>query len=91
MTTCIMSMSKPLHDGPMYYVNILTDAGYCSVTCVGMECVDSELKETYYDSVMRLPQWMQDKLAVLMVLEAGSPQLESVGYHVQSNTFWVFG
>tara|TARA_R100000700_G_C3152743_1_gene130945 strand:- start:293 stop:463 length:171 start_codon:yes stop_codon:yes gene_type:complete len=56
-----------------------------------MECVDSELKETYYDSVMRLPQWMQDKLAVLMVLEAGSPQLESVGYHVQPNTFWVFG
>jgi hypothetical protein len=53
---------------------------------------ESEL-DAKYESVDKLPQWVQDRLAVLMILDPDSPpqkEIENIGIRISSEVFWVF-
>ena len=62
----------------LYCVQIDPDTRIVNVQCIGMFCVDNKLK-AIYNSVDDLPEWVQDKMAVLMIAEEGVV-VESVGY-----------
>ena len=47
-------------DYTLYQVKIDADTKRVHVSCLGMYCVDSELKE-WYESVDDLPKWVQEK------------------------------
>lgn len=51
--------------------------------------VDDDL---IYDSVDDLPEWMQQKLAVLSGIDCSKPteELEGIGRRVSSHVFWVY-
>ena len=66
-TTCSMSYNNT-QDYTLYQVKIDANTKRVHVLCLGMYCVDSELKE-WYESVDDLPKWVQEKLALLMMLE----------------------
>lgn len=45
-----------------------------------------------YDSVDDLPQWMQRKIAVLMIFDPEKPmeEIKGIGRRISRGTFWVF-
>ena len=85
-----MSYHKKYHntqDYTLYQVKIYSDTKRVHVSCLGMYCVDSELKE-WYESVDDLPKWVREKLAVLMMLEPTKHKPE-LGYRINDNEFYI--
>lgn len=80
------------HDSDIYRVHI-RDIGKerISIMCIGMERVDAYL-EGVYDNLQELPQWMQERIAVLSMLDAKPPtqNIEGVGRRIDENTYWVY-
>lgn len=79
-----------MESGKVHRISLLV-TGKVKVTCLGIERVDSELKESY-DSVSQLPTWVQEKLALLQMIDPTPPiaPLDGVGQRISQNTFWVF-
>ena len=77
-------------DTTMYHLRIGSVTGHVSIVPLGITPVDTALFTEYGDS-SKLPEWVQRKLAVLMVLGV-DPTIEvhGVGRRVSDNTFWVY-
>jgi hypothetical protein len=43
-----------------------------------------------YDCFGELPMWVQEKLAMLMMLTSPGGPVEGVGKRIDRNTFWVY-
>jgi hypothetical protein len=76
---------------PIYRIKINED-GSVETDCY--ELLDNfqpEL-EKCYEGVDELPKWVQDKLAVLMLLDHNQhdQEVETVGRRISENIFWVF-
>ena len=74
---CSMSLD---HD-TLCRVSIQPDTNTVQVVCIGMDRVDNELEGTYL-SVEDLPQWVQERIALLMMAD---PDNQRVDQH----TFWI--
>jgi radical SAM superfamily enzyme with C-terminal helix-hairpin-helix motif len=84
---------KMLTDQPastIYRIHIEHDNAV-DVTCIGLESVDSALEGTY-DSLDTLPEWVQERIAVLSMLSATPPtqDIPSVGRRITNRTYWVY-
>ena len=77
-------------DKPTYYIKIDDDTKSVYVQCIGMECVDSTTK-SQYASLDDAPEWMQRKVAILMVggYTFGQEPIEGVGNRYGDNTFLI--
>jgi len=86
-----MSTSDTQRD-PMYRV-ILDGSGENSikVQCIGMYCVDSVVDGSY-SGLEKLPQWMQEKVALLMMTSYDPPTtpIQGVGQRINEGTFWIY-
>ena len=82
-------MAFEIDDDTTYRVRI-TRSGV-EVICLGVEKVDAEC-EGHYDSVDCLPDWMQERLAVLMIMSGKPPtgELKNVGRRISEHVFWVY-
>jgi hypothetical protein len=62
-----------------------------SVICLDIEMVDDQY-EAVYDSLEDLPQWIQDRLAVLSMLSYDPPTeiVSGIGRRISKDTFWVY-
>jgi|CryBogDrversion2_2_1035213.scaffolds.fasta_scaffold131003_2 hypothetical protein len=60
------------------------------VNCLVWGIAESE--ERVYDSVEDLPEWMQSKLSVLMVLDPNkiNNDVPTVGKRISSRVFWIY-
>ena len=65
------------------------DVKKIEVTCIGIKCVDTPLKDTY-DNVDELPQWVQERIALLMGCKNGHA-IHTIGRRVDDSTFWIYG
>jgi hypothetical protein len=74
----------------VYRVMITRNTKVVDVVCLGIDSVDSEAEGTYSDT-SKLPQWMQEKLAVLSMMKVDPPQtkVEGVGMRIDNDVFWV--
>ena len=70
----------------LYCVRVDPDTKLVNVQCIGMFCVDNKLK-AIYNSVDDLPEWVQDKIAVLMIAVEGG-FVEGVGYR-SKDSFYI--
>ena len=86
-TICSMSYHNT-QNYTLYQVKIDADTKRVHVSCLGMYCVDSKLKE-WYDSVDDLPKWVQEKLAVLMMLEPELDYKSDIGYRASDSEFYI--
>ena len=89
--TKVCSMS--LDDDALWRVCVDPDTNSVEVLCIGMNRVDNPLADTYF-SVDHLPQWVQEKIALLMLLEPAVPERDEVGdipkeRKVNQYTFWI--
>jgi len=78
-------------DDNIYRVHIVADTGYVKVSCIGLESVDAIVDGTYAGT-HKLPDWMQEKLAVLSMMSSKPPTelVDGVGRRINSDTYWVF-
>lgn len=82
----------------LYNVYLDKDTKRIKVVCLGINCIDNALKDSY-DSWDDLPKWMKDKIAVLMMLEvrgfmstALDDEVKGIGMRGQGeDKFWVYG
>ena len=79
------------HD-TLYRVSIQPDTNTVQVACIGMDRVDNELEGTYL-TVEDLPQWVQERIALLMMVDPRPPtqEIEDVGQRIDRYTFWICG
>ena len=78
-------------DDNIYRVHVDNDTGHVRVTCIGLESVDA-IVDGNYTGTDKLPNWMQEKLAVLRMLSAKPPTevVEGVGRRINADIYWVF-
>jgi hypothetical protein len=78
-----------VHDDRIYRVSVLSGEIY--VLCLGLLPSDSSI-EGQYISADELPLWMQERLAVLMMMSLETPTVElvGVGRRISSNVYWVY-
>jgi len=74
----------------VYRVMVDPNTGCVEVVCLGIDSVDSEAEGTYSDT-SKLPQWLQEKLAVLAMIKVDPPQtkVDGVGMRVDDDVYWV--
>lgn len=84
----LFDRSKLLENDTIYRVLVCPETNTYSVVCIGTECVDSPLKESY-SSLDDMPDWFSRKLAMLCTMEpAGSgnrpimPKLTNEGFPI---------
>jgi len=87
-------MKHAVKDNPallddLFHALMIEDDGVVNIQCIGMDCVDSTLKDAY-DNVNELPEWVQLKVAVLMACQDGHT-IDTIGRRVDDSTFWVYG
>ncbi len=89
---CSMSVanSSPPDDN-VYRVSIDNTTKQVEVVCIGMDSVDSEA-EGIYSSVDELPEWAQERVAVLMLCDPTPPtqDVEGVGRRIDRDVYWVY-
>jgi hypothetical protein len=80
----------PVDDNNTYRISIYGE-GEVYILCFGLSLGANDL-EGRYDSVDNLPNWVQERLAVLMLLNEGPPHfpIEGVGRRISRDVFWVF-
>lgn len=85
----MMDVAGMLPDDSTYRICMHGD--WVEVLCFGIERIDSVL-EGRYDDVDALPDWVKERLAVLMVLDYTPPtgELQGVGRRISEKVFWVY-
>lgn len=89
---CSMSVANSLSpDDNVYRVSIDNTTKQVEVVCIGMDSVDSEA-EGIYSSVDELPEWAQERVAVLMLCDPTPPtqDVEGVGRRIDRDVYWVY-
>jgi hypothetical protein len=84
-----LDANMEIHDDRIYRVSIFPGEIY--VLCLGLLPSDSSI-EGQYSSADELPLWMQERLAVLMMMSLETPTVElvGVGRRISSNVYWVY-
>ena len=78
-----MVYSMSLYD-TLYSVTVSKHTKKVYVSCIGINCVDNELEDVY-TSIDKLPTWVQNKMAVLMLVD----KVEGTGYKV-GEKFYIY-
>jgi len=78
-------------DDTMYRVMVDSGKNCVRVQCIGMYCVDNTLDGSY-SGMEKLPQWMQEKVALLMMTSSTPPiqEVTGIGQRISEDTFWVY-
>ncbi len=88
----MLPISDEPADDAIFRVEINLNTNFVEVYCFDeINCVDRE-SEGFYSGLDDLPEWIQNKLAVLMTLDHTPPTapVEGVGKRISKNVFWVF-
>ena len=77
------------HDDNIFRVSVYQDG--VDVMCLGLERVDSSI-DGYYDCPDDLPDWVQERLAILMMFDATppTPEVEGIGRRISESVFWLY-
>jgi hypothetical protein len=77
-----------ISDDNIYRVSVCTDG--VDVVCFGMG-VDT-IHDGHYINVDVLPKWVQERLAVLMMMTSTPPteEVEGVGRRISRDVYWVY-
>ena len=82
-----MGYSMSLSD-TLYSVTVSEHTKKVYVVCIGINCVDNELKDVY-DSIDDLPTWVKNKIALLMLVD-NTVKVQGIGYKVEDEKFIIY-
>ena len=83
-----MVMDK-VHDDNIYRVSVFPDG--IDIVCFGLASIDSPI-DGHYDRTDDLPEWVKERLAVLMITSGIPPTQEvaGIGRRISSHVYWVY-
>lgn len=78
-------------DNKTYRVLLHPTTGKVEIICFGLEAIDATALG-HYMNIRDTPEWVQRKIAVLMMTNHIPPTepVEGVGQRIDANTFWLF-
>jgi len=78
-----------MHDDNVYRVSVFPDG--IDIVCFGLSSIDSGING-HYDRTDDLPEWVKERLAVLMITSDTPPTQEvaGVGRRISSHVYWVY-
>ena len=81
--------SKKIPDDNVYRVSVFPDG--IDIICFGLSSIDSHING-HYDRSDDLPNWVKERLAVLMITSGTPPTQEvaGVGRRISSHVYWVY-
>lgn len=84
-----MMMVSDVHDDNIYRVSVFPDG--IDVLCFGLSSIDSDING-HYDRTDDLPEWVKERLAVLMITSGIPPTQEvaGIGRRISSHVYWVY-
>lgn len=87
----LLKYLEMVRETPIYRIKLHDDN---SVEASSYDLLDEfkpKLKNSY-ETIDELPKWVQDRLAVLMLLDPNkvNSEVENVGRRINKNIFWVF-
>lgn len=94
----VHSVAQPeedMYNNRILRIEIGEDGGHTSVVTLGLsldgEILDSEL-EGDYANPQALPEWVQERLAILMLTSPDAPteEVAGIGRRMSENIFWVY-
>lgn len=85
------SLIEPREEPTTYRILILTDMIKVSLVGIGsmLDSGTNGLDEGWFNSVHDLPQWAQERLSLLMMVDKGH-SVEGVGRKISDEIFWVY-
>ena len=91
LTAHMLSEVGLLPDDNNIYRVSMTGLPYISIMCLGDGFVDSICEGEYY-GVDALPDWVKERIAILMLCPTNPPMptIDGVGRRIAENIFWVF-
>jgi hypothetical protein len=78
-----------VHDDNIYRVSVFPDG--VDILCFGLSSIDSDING-HYDRTDDLPEWVKERLAVLMITSGIPPTQEvaGIGRRISSHVYWVY-
>jgi hypothetical protein len=78
-----------VHDDNIYRVSVFPDG--IDILCFGLSSIDSPI-DGHYDQPDDLPNWVKERLAVLMITSSTPPTQEvaGIGRRISSHVYWVY-
>ena len=78
-----------MHDDNIYRVSVFPDG--IDILCFGLASIDSNI-DGHYDQTDDLPNWVKERLAVLMITSGIPPTQEvaGIGRRISSHVYWVY-
>ena len=78
-----------VHDDNIYRVSVFPDG--VDILCFGLSSIDSDING-HYDRSDDLPNWVKERLAVLMITNGIPPTQEVAGggRRISSHVYWVY-
>ena len=82
-------ITSQVHDDNIYRVSVFPDG--MDIICFGLSSIDSNING-HYDRSDDLPNWVKERLAVLMITNGIPPTQEvaGVGRRISSHVYWVY-
>lgn len=78
-------------DSETFRISLFAD-GSADVMCFALPDID-DIREGHYDSTDDLPNWVQERLAILMMTDhrvKPTPHIANVGRRISAGVFWVY-
>lgn len=74
-----------------YRVTIHPTTGDVDIMCFDIGCIDTSVLG-HYVSINETPQWVQERIAVLMMTDPTPPTEEvgEIGRRIDRSTYWVY-
>ena len=85
----LLMAGEKIHDDNIYRVSVFPDG--IDIICFGLSSIDSHING-HYDRSDDLPNWVKERLAVLMITSGTPPTQEvaGVGRRISSHVYWVY-
>jgi hypothetical protein len=85
----MLMTSETVHDDNIYRVSVFPDG--IDIVCFGLSSIDSPI-DGHYDRTDDLPNWVKERLAVLMITSGTPPTQEvaGIGRRISSHVYWVY-
>ena len=89
IATTLGNQNKLTHKGAIYHAKVEPDKDIWQLTCLGTECIDLP-HGGIYRGTETLPTELQEKLAVLRMLEPQQSEVLGVGLRSGKDSFLIY-
>lgn len=80
-----------ISDNNCYRVEVYPDTGKVQVMSFDLDCIDVSALGLY-DSINNTPDWIQERIATLMLVDPTPPtkEVNGIGHRIDQTTYWVY-